>query len=472
MIRGYNFPSGTAEKVTIDGNKVTEKMSLYTYAHTMDFKLDKKPTNLKFPHKDGIIEGFASEHGLALLPDESVLEYPYVPANMGTTYGSSNPKETNFTKIFNVYKKDGTRFATRTPNYTIPTTSQNGKESYNQVSWKSIVVSNHLGDIYIIIQRTFTQDKNSTTWRYGQSYISVWKLNITSTEISWTQKCLEIPLTDTDSPKGPPSGVYDSTKLIYIDDNDLIMYGNRANGYGSCIYILPFGETAFYNVPIEDLSGSYGPIDGGFVTKLNNTIYYYFINYDDEIKAGEIDYDTKSITKTLVPTTEFQNIINNCQKTGFIENNKLYFTELNYSNSTFTIYEFNPVDWNFIAKTVVNGVDDYQLFMNQVPQYIKSDTQIWYFNPNNHLEAMGPYMLPELIDYSLGDDFRTDYILKRYYFLPNQGYILTYVETCLYSPWDEVTLFQYDYRVYIRRLDNKPLIYTTSLEAAQEKNKK
>ena len=30
MIRGYNFPSGSAEKVTIDYNKVTENLDLYS----------------------------------------------------------------------------------------------------------------------------------------------------------------------------------------------------------------------------------------------------------------------------------------------------------------------------------------------------------------------------------------------------------------------------------------------------------
>lgn len=35
MIRGYNFPSGTAEKVTIDGNKVTYPLDLYTHSYTL-----------------------------------------------------------------------------------------------------------------------------------------------------------------------------------------------------------------------------------------------------------------------------------------------------------------------------------------------------------------------------------------------------------------------------------------------------
>ena len=107
--------------------------------------------------------------------------------------------------------------------------------------------------------------------------------------------------------------------------------------------------------------------------------------------------------------------------------------------------------------------------MNYVPRYVKSDTQIWYFNPNNHLEIMGPYMLPELIDLPLYGGLSVSSIEKRYYFLPDQEYILTYVETTLIDSNDNN---RYDYRVYIRRLDNKPLIYTTSLEAAQEKNKK
>lgn len=200
MIRGYNFPSGTAEKVTIDDYKVTEKMNLYTYSHTMDFKLDTAPTNLKFPSKNG--------SSLALLPDESVLEYPSSPGDMGWTYGPSNPTVTKFTTKFNLYKKDGTKLTIDTPNYTIPSTSQNGTSLDNRVEWNSITVQNHLGDVYIIIEREFAQDRNSISYKYGQSYVSVWKLNITNTEMSWTQKCLEIPLTDTNAPQGPPNGNY------------------------------------------------------------------------------------------------------------------------------------------------------------------------------------------------------------------------------------------------------------------------
>ena len=82
----------------------------------MDFKLDTKPTNLKFPNKNG-------SRLASLLPDESVLEYPRAPGNMGWSYGSSNPTVTNFTSKFNLYKKDGTKLTINTPNYTIPTTS-------------------------------------------------------------------------------------------------------------------------------------------------------------------------------------------------------------------------------------------------------------------------------------------------------------------------------------------------------------
>ena len=35
MIRGYNFPSGAAEKVTIDGYKVTYPLDLYTHSYTL-----------------------------------------------------------------------------------------------------------------------------------------------------------------------------------------------------------------------------------------------------------------------------------------------------------------------------------------------------------------------------------------------------------------------------------------------------
>lgn len=455
MIRGYNFPSGSEEKVTIDDYKVTEKMNLYTYSHTMDFKLDTAPTNLKFPSKNG--------SSLALLPDESVLEYPSSPGNMGYTYGSSNPTVTKFTSKFNLYKKDGTKLTINTPNYTIPSTSQNGTSSANRVEWNSITVQNHLGDVYIIIEREFMQNRNSSSYKYGQSYVSVWKLNITSTEMSWTQKCLEIPLTDTDAPKGPPNGNYQSDRLIYIDDNNLIMYGTRASWYDPCVYMLRFGETIFSNVPIGSISNLWWNFGkGSFTTKLNNTIYCY-LTEEDVTKAWEIDYNTKTIIQTLTPTAEFQTIAANGDKTGFVKNNKLYFTYLNTTNSIFTMYEFNPTNWSFTTKTTVNGINNYQLFMNHVPRYVSSDTQIQYFNPNNHLETMGPYMLPELIDQSQ-DGLTVDSIQKRYYFLPTQGYILTYVQTALE---DYNYNYHYDYRVYIRRLDNKPLIYTTLLEAVE-----
>lgn len=39
MIRGYNFPSGSEEKVTINGFKATENLDLFVHQHTMDFTL-------------------------------------------------------------------------------------------------------------------------------------------------------------------------------------------------------------------------------------------------------------------------------------------------------------------------------------------------------------------------------------------------------------------------------------------------
>ena len=53
MIRGYNFPSGTAEKVTIDGNKVTEKMSLYSFRNqiTLDVNDPLNPSGYTYQGK-------------------------------------------------------------------------------------------------------------------------------------------------------------------------------------------------------------------------------------------------------------------------------------------------------------------------------------------------------------------------------------------------------------------------------------
>ena len=40
MIRGYNFPSGSEEKVTIDNSKVTEKMNLYSFRNQVTLNIN------------------------------------------------------------------------------------------------------------------------------------------------------------------------------------------------------------------------------------------------------------------------------------------------------------------------------------------------------------------------------------------------------------------------------------------------
>ena len=45
MIRGYNFPSGSEEKVTIDDSKVTEKMNLYSFRNQITLDMDESAPN-------------------------------------------------------------------------------------------------------------------------------------------------------------------------------------------------------------------------------------------------------------------------------------------------------------------------------------------------------------------------------------------------------------------------------------------
>ena len=44
MIRGYNFPSGSEEKVTIDDSKVTEKMNLYSFRNQVTLDVNTPPS--------------------------------------------------------------------------------------------------------------------------------------------------------------------------------------------------------------------------------------------------------------------------------------------------------------------------------------------------------------------------------------------------------------------------------------------
>ena len=63
------------------------------------------------------------------------------------------------------------------PPITIPSTSEypTGSNAINEI--ESFIIQNHLQDFYLICFRTYEKNKNSYEQKYGNGYVTIFKLN-------------------------------------------------------------------------------------------------------------------------------------------------------------------------------------------------------------------------------------------------------------------------------------------------------
>ena len=111
MIRGYNFPSGSEEKVTIDDSKVTEKMNLYSFRNQAALDVNTPPvTPSGYTYQGELYDG-------------SKL---YMKTTLTTVTDGSSSSSAGCTGTVLLIKPNGTQLSVAIPTYTIPSRSETG----------------------------------------------------------------------------------------------------------------------------------------------------------------------------------------------------------------------------------------------------------------------------------------------------------------------------------------------------------
>ena len=110
MIRGYNFPSGSEEKVTIDDCKVTKKMNLYSFQNQFVLEVDAPTTPSGYTYQGKLYDG-------------SKL---YMKTTLTTVKDGSSSSSAGCTGTILLIKPNGTQLSIAIPTYTIPSRSETG----------------------------------------------------------------------------------------------------------------------------------------------------------------------------------------------------------------------------------------------------------------------------------------------------------------------------------------------------------
>lgn len=458
MIRGYNFPSGSEEKVTIDGNKVIENLNLFTDQYTKDLVIKNIPININSISSDGRFSYVS----------ESVIALPRLYYNSEVSITST---QITFSKPLKIVNTNDELITITLPTINIPSTSEYPTGSNAGNGACGAIIQNHLQDYYLICLRSYTKNKNSTTKKYCNGYVTIFKLNLDDNyNASWTQKCHEVRLFETDSVYSDPAfasinffnkGIDSS---IYIDDNEAIVFGYSGNTtiYGdTCLYHIKFDDNSCITIDTTSIFGTdfHGGTSDGFIAKIQNIIYF-FQTGSNISKCIEIDANTNTIINSKNASEFYINNLNLIQS-NFIYNNKLYFNDI--QQSTYYLYEFIPSTWEIEKIIEISNIQSSNFLLNHIPLYLCTSEFYYHFNLEN-ISFLGPYHLPEIpeipkeLEY-LKEELDTNniYYGMRYFFRPQYNYLLTYQKTIAYTNnGSEISL----HKVYIRFLDNKPLVYT------------
>lgn len=256
MIRGYNFPSGSEEKVTIDGNKVTEKMNLYSFRNQVTLDVNTPPSTPS---------GYTYQGELY---DGSKL---YMKTTLTTIKDGSTNSSAGCTGTVLLIKPNGTQLSVAIPTYTIPTERSETGTNPDSYTYNCYLHSSPDGNIYLRLQRKFEDIRGSNTHDHSTYYQSIYKLNIYSSSLTWTTKAIEITL---------GSGKY--TQSNFIIENNYIYVCSGDSSFTRYIYGYNFGDTSYTFQKISTNSiynSSTGSDDTTiFARKGTNTYIYFWTN--------------------------------------------------------------------------------------------------------------------------------------------------------------------------------------------------
>ena len=306
MIRGYNFPSGTAEKVTIDGNKVREKLDLYTHSYTL---VETSDTN-NLPTFSGTKQ---------ILNDNNFIYY-------STSYNSS-------TYVLTITL----RYVTNTPlaeksSISITTNTVGSCESRNIRFHQN----SETNKFWVVV--TYKCYSSSTGKK--NTYFSVYEISISSSGVlTSTPKCTNIM---SYCPIQHGVSIYegrvfsdllvDSTGLYVVEAHSSWAESNSFGEDRMELTTYQFGTTNTQMKKIGTIKVSSITEHSGFLLKKGNNQYYYF--YDATATRSGTVNSYISITRSSTTSISMSSITT---MTG----------SLYTYNGSLTMYEYNGEFYGF-----------------------------------------------------------------------------------------------------------------------------
>lgn len=244
------------EKVTIDDSKVTEKMNLYGFRNQVILDVNAPPSEPS---------GYGYQGALY---DGSKL---YMKTTLTIIKDGSTNSSAGCTGTVLLIKPNGTQLSVAIPTYTIPTERSETGTDPDTYQYSCYLYPSPDGNIYLRLQRRFTDWRSSSSIDHETYYQSIYKLNIYSSSLTWTTKAIEIKL--------------ESVKNIvrsddFVIENNYIYAGSGGNT--RYIYGYKFGDTSYTFQRISTNSIYYSSYGGGdptiFARKGTNTYIYFWTN--------------------------------------------------------------------------------------------------------------------------------------------------------------------------------------------------
>lgn len=295
------------EKVTIDGQTATEKMNLYGVYNqvVLDINAPTSPSGYTYQGK---------------LYDGSKL---YMKTTLTTVKDGSSSSSAGCTGTVLLIKPNGTQLSVAIPTYTIPSRSETGSspDSYTYSCELYLSPDNH---VYLRLQRKFEDIRGSYTHDHSTYYQSIYKLNIYSSSLSWTNKVIEVTL-----------GADKSASSDYIiEDNYMYVC---SGGFTRYIYGYKFGDTTYTFQKLSTNSIDYSSIGGSdtkiFVRKGTNTYIYFWSDSSTTLTNNWIAVTRNSDgTYTSSSGTASLSKYHKSYKAFTLLNNEVYVQTLGYGD--------------------------------------------------------------------------------------------------------------------------------------------
>lgn len=444
------------EKVTIDDYKVTGNLDLYSFWKQIVLDIETPPTTTTVP------SGYSYK---GKLYDGSKL---YMKTTLTTVKDGSSSSSAGCTGTVLLIKPDGTQLSVAIPTYTIPSRSETGS-SPDLYIYGCYLTFSPDGNIYLRLQRKFENNTNSSTVHVTY-YQSIYKLNISSSSLSWTNKVIEVTL---------GINMYEGSQYI-IEDNYIYVAGSSASdSFTRYIYGYKYGDTSYKLQKVSTNSirqNSVGNNSTIFVRKNTNTYIYFFGPYSNHTLCDKWIAVTRNSDDTYTESEGTASLSKyNKSWNYFMLNGEAYVQMLGHGGNSgyegFHIYKLNSDN---SAWEVVYNIENATTYNTEVTGYLNNTPDIIFQGSDSGddfaIRSNGTF---ELIEFSPGTIYHSR--------IPTPTITIGDYETWYYHSYkynsigQKIFFFQvessdtyYDntqYKCVLEAVDGGPVLYSTFRES-------